>query len=105
VEHSVSLEGDVDSKNIIDFVYMLGIYLKRSFGLELDTSLPTKEKFRELSEVSLWGYLSRDAWATRLNFRFTAVGYPKDYFTPHSSRPGFLISCMVHAHGNGGDLY
>jgi hypothetical protein len=104
-EHLVSIEGRLESHDLTDFVFVLGVYLKRSFGLDLLPALINERKFQELGRIRLWGYTTRDAWATRLNFRFTAVNYPKGFFSPHSTRSGFMVSAMVTSRACGGDVY
>jgi len=106
VPHVVSLEGNPTSEDPIDFIYLFATYLKRSFGIEFSENLLEDAVFIELvkSRTSLWGYLTRDSWGLRLNFRFTSAGFPDSFFVPHSTRSGFLISAMVTAKHLGGDV-
>ncbi len=106
IEHFVTLEGRLDSGSLTDFVYLMSVYLKGTFGLTLDETLLSQSAFKDLSSrsVPLWGYVTRDTWAFRLNMRFVSVGFPDRFFGPHGFRSGFLLTTIVMTRSSGGDV-
>jgi hypothetical protein len=101
--HIVRLEGWPDRAQEDDFVWLLAQYLSRCWGLELSEALLQDPRFLQLQRdgISLWGYVSRDAWCVRLDLRMSMAGFERGFFTGHSPRYGFLLATMVTGQSRG----
>lgn len=95
-DHSVTFQGDATDSSCMNPFYhlnLLGLQLTQKSLLDLD--LFTKSEL----ELSIFDH-SADAISGYIRVACYNSGYPKDFFTSHSLRSGFLCCMVIHKYLN-----
>ncbi|KAH7832791.1 uncharacterized protein MONOS_16905 [Monocercomonoides exilis] len=95
--HHVTIEGEEESRSDDDAVYWFSLHLKKSVGVRLSEWMTKKEEVD--GERPVWP-ISTDVMRERFKQRAENAGYPRNLFSFHSLRSGFICSALIKSGKN-----